>query len=137
MQEEAVELLANGVVNVMRHLAMIENVEDVRMSNDETVSKAKRTVHRAVATTRTAAADTATPTLLTKFEWLYTESAGMWYPKIAAGDVVKEGEQIGKVGDFFGDILENVISPVNGVVLFLTINPSVLENGLLMGIGLA
>jgi predicted deacylase len=137
LQEEAVELLANGVVNVMRHLAMIENVEDVRMSNDETVSKAKRTVHRAVATTRTAAADTATPTLLTKFEWLYTESAGMWYPKIAAGDVVKEGEQIGKVGDFFGDILENVISPVNGVVLFLTINPSVLENGLLMGIGLA
>jgi len=31
--------------------------------------------------------------------------------------------------------LENVNSPVNGVVLFLTVNPSVLENGLLMGIG--
>jgi hypothetical protein len=31
--------------------------------------------------------------------------------------------------------LENVNSPVNGVVLFLTINPSVLENGLLMGLG--
>jgi len=41
------------------------------------------------------------------------------------------------VGDLFGDILEQVISPVNGVILFLTINPSVLENGLLMGIGVA
>lgn len=31
----------------------------------------------------------------------------MWYPKIAPGDVVKEGEQIGTVGDLFGEILEN------------------------------
>ena len=61
----------------------------------------------------------------------------MWYPKVAPGDVVKEGEQIGTVGDLFGDTLESVKSPVNGVVLFLTINPSVLENGLLMGIGAA
>jgi hypothetical protein len=29
MQEEAIELLVNGVVNVMRHLAMIENDRDV------------------------------------------------------------------------------------------------------------
>jgi predicted deacylase len=143
MQEEAVALLVNGVVNVMRHLAMIQNVEDVvatakierRMLNDETNSKAKKTPRRAVATTKTSAADTAASTLLTKFEWLYTKSAGMWYPKIAPGDVVKEGEQIGTVGDLFGGTLENVNSPVNGVVLFLTINPSVLENGLLMGIG--
>jgi predicted deacylase len=145
MQEEAVELLVNGVVNVMRHLAMIENVEDVvaiandeaRMTNDETNSKARRTARRAVATTKTSAADTVASTLLTKFEWVYTKSAGMWYPKIAPGDVVKEGEQIGTVGDLFGDTLEEIVSPVNGVVLFLTINPSVLENGLLMGIGVA
>jgi predicted deacylase len=74
-------------------------------------------------------------TLLTKFEWLYTKSTGVWYPEVAPGDAVHEGEQIGTVGDLFGDTLENVNSPVNGVVLFLTINPSVLENGLLMGIG--
>jgi hypothetical protein len=51
------------------------------------------------------------------------------------GDAVREGEQIGTVGDLFGDTLEEIVSPVNGVVLFLTINPSVIENGLLMGIG--
>jgi hypothetical protein len=34
----------------------------------------------------------------------------------------------------FGDTLEKIVSPVNGVILFLTISPSVLENGLLMGI---
>jgi len=59
----------------------------------------------------------------------------MWYPKVGAGDVVKEGEEIGTVGDLFGDTVEKIISPVSGVILFLTINPSVLEGGLLMGIG--
>ena len=127
MQEEAVALLVNGVINVMRHLGMIDDAKfEFQISNSETNSKSKanKTARSAVATT-----------VLTKFEWLYTKSTGVWYPKVAPGDVVNEGEQIGTVGDLFGDTLENVNSPVNGVVLFLTINPSVIENGLLMGIG--
>ena len=110
MQEDAVESLVNGVTRVMVHLKMIEG-KQVRRS-------------------KTAA------TVLTKFEWLYTKNAGMWYPKVAPGDLVKEGQEIGAVADLFGDTLEKIISPVSGTVLFLTINPSVLENGLLMGIGI-
>jgi predicted deacylase len=127
MQEEAVSLLVNGVVNVMRHLGMIEDAKfESDIANSETNSKAKpkKTARSAVATT-----------VLTKFDWLYTKSTGVWYPKVAQGDAVREGEQIGTVGDLFGDTLEEIVSPVNGVVLFLTISPSVLENGLLMGIG--
>jgi predicted deacylase len=135
MQADAVALLFRGVINVMRHLGMVETVEDVQISNDERNSKGKKTVRRAVAMAKTSAADTAASTVLTKFEWVYTKSAGVWYPKVAPGDAVDEGEPIGSVRDLFGDTLENVNSPVNGVVLFLTINPSVLENGLLMGIG--
>jgi predicted deacylase len=116
MQEGAVAHLSRGVINVMRHLEMIESVAD------------------ATATANDADSNTAT-TLLTKFEWLYTKSTGVWYPKVAPADSVREGEQIGTVGDLFGDTLEEIVSPVNGVVLFLTINPSVLEQGLLMGIG--
>ena len=138
MQEEAVELLVNGVVNVMRHLGMLDAADfDVRTSKTETSSEAKKTARRAVAATRASAVDTTASTLLTKFEWVYTNSAGMWYPTVAPGDFVNERAKIGTVGDLFGDTLEEIISPVNGVVLFLTINPSVLENGLLMGIGVA
>jgi predicted deacylase len=111
MQEDQVELLVNGVVNVMKHLKMLQEGQAPGTS----ASTASR--------------------VLTKFEWLYTKHAGMWYPKVAAGDAVKKGKEIGSVGDLFGDTLEKIISPVDGVVLFLTINPSVLENGLLMGIG--
>ena len=127
MQEEAVSLLVNGVVSVMRHLGMIEDAKfESHIANSETNSKPKpkKTARSAVATT-----------VLTKFEWVYTKNAGMWYPKVAQGDSVREGEQIGTVGDLFGNTLEEIVSPVNGVVLFLTISPSVLENGLLMGIG--
>jgi uncharacterized protein len=145
MQEEAVELLSRGVMNVMLHLGMVESVanttttanDEFRMTNDEGTAKSEiqKTARRAVATGKESASGTAASTVLTKFDWLYTKSAGMWYPKIAPGDVVNEGEQIGTVGDLFGDTVEKVVSPVNGVILFLTINPSVLENGLLMGIG--
>jgi predicted deacylase len=116
MQEDAVELLVNGVVNVMRHLGMIagEHPHLNPLPNKGEEGSA---------------------TVLTKFEWIYTKCTGVWYPKVGAGDVVKEGEHIGTVKDLFGDTLENLVSPVNGVILFLTINPSVLEGGLLMGIG--
>ena len=132
MQEDAVELLSRGVINVMRHLGMIAEPKSQIPSSK---SKVQKTARSAVATAKTSAADTAASAVLTKFEWVYTTSSGMWYSNVAAGDVVKEGEQIGTVGDLFGDMLEKIISPVNGVILFLTINPSVLENGLLMGIG--
>ena len=116
LQEEAVELLVTGVRNVMTHLGMLP--ENLRLQiGGLTIGGRKK------------------PEVLTKFEWLYTKRAGMWYPKIAPGDSVKKAQKIGRVGDLFGDTLEKIISPVDGVVLFLTINPSVLENGLLMGIG--
>src|SRR5262245_2483663 len=124
MQEDAVALLVNGVVNVMRHLGMIQDGQVESHTETKSKSKPKKTAHSAVATT-----------VLTRFEWLYTKHQGIWYSHVAAGDLVKQGQEIGTVGDLFGDILEKIVSPVNGVILFLTINPSVFENGLLMGIG--
>jgi predicted deacylase len=59
----------------------------------------------------------------------------MFYPRVAAGDVVQQGAAIGTVGSLFGDTLETVIAPVTGRILFLTINPAVSAGGLLMGIG--
>jgi len=116
MQEDAVALLVQGVINVMRHLDMIDA--------DEASQKKKSADERAAGTT-----------ILTNFEWLYAKHEGIWYPKVGPGDLVKKAQEIGTIGDLFGDRLEKIISPVNGVILFLTINPSVLEKGLLMGIG--
>ncbi len=109
LQPEAVDLLTNGVYRVLAHLGMLE----------------KR------------APDAPPPTLLTRFDWLYCQNAGMFYPSVAVGDDVRAGQQIGTIGSLFGETLETLTAPVDGRVLFLTINPSVQANGLLMGIGVA
>jgi predicted deacylase len=111
LQSDAVELLMNGVHRVMAHMGMLADEQALGTSASTT------------------------PTVLTSFEWLYSKHAGIWYPRVAAGDLVENGQEIGTIGDLFGDTLETIITPVSGIVLFLTINPSVQANGLLMGIG--
>lgn len=109
LQPDAVRLLMDGVSRVLAHLGM----------------------------TAKTVPDAPPPTVLTSFEWLYSQHAGMFYPSVAVNDEVRTGQEIGTVGSLFGETLETVISPVTGRVLFLTINPAVLANGLLTGIGVA
>ncbi len=107
LQPEAVQLLTDGVRRVLRHLGM---------------------AHEAVPAVPA-------PVMLTAFEWVYAVEAGLFYPHFAAGDLVRQGAAVGTVGSLFGDILETVIAPASGRILFLTINPAVMAGGILMGIG--
>jgi predicted deacylase len=109
LQQDAVDLLMDGVHRVLAHLGM----------------------------TAQRVPDAAPPTVLTSFDWQYSKHAGMFYPSVAVDEEVREGQEIGRVGSLFGETLETIISPVAGRVLFLTINPAVLANGLLMGIGVS
>jgi len=121
LQEDAVRLLVDGVRRVMGHMGMVGRgagsleLEDGKQAASPT--------------------DEEEPQVLTRFEWVYAKRAGMFYSRIAAGDLVRKGQEIGTIGSLFGDTLETVSAPVTGRVLFLTINPSVLEEGVLMGIG--
>ncbi len=107
LQEEDVELLVTGAHRVMAYLGMME---------------------------RTMPAATE-PVVFRSFEWIYAAQTGMFYPRVAAGDLVQEGQAVGVIRDLFGDEIAAVTAPVNGRILFLTINPSVRESGVLMGIG--
>lgn len=109
LEEEAVKLLTTGVRRVMTHLGMMAPVVDPATP----------------------------PNLLSRFEWLYAQNAGMFYPAVTAGAEIKEGDMLGRIGSLFGDTLETITSPVTGTVLFLTVNPAVVGGGLLMGIGVA
>jgi predicted deacylase len=119
LQEDAVEMLMEGVVRVMRHLGMMATGGEANV--ERRTSNAERRI--------------AEPKVLRSFEWVYSKHAGMWYSRVAAGDLIEKGQEVGSVGDLFGDTLETIFSPVTGTVLFLTVNPSVQANGLLMGIG--
>ena len=52
-----------------------------------------------------------------------------------AGDVVAAGARLGPVRNLYGDVLEEIVAPEDGVVLFLTSSPAVDADGLLLGLG--
>ena len=55
--------------------------------------------------------------------------------RVRAGDEVRAGECLGVVRDLFGDVVEEIAAPEDGVVLFLTTSPAVQADGLLLGLG--
>lgn len=110
LQPAAVATLTDGVLRVLAHLGM----------------------------TAGAGVSLAPPVItLTQFEWVYSTRGGMWYPGVAVDDAVAAGQTIGRVGSLVGETLEQIVAPVAGRVMFLTINSSVAERGLLLAIGAA
>jgi predicted deacylase len=73
--------------------------------------------------------------LVDRFLWLRSSDEGWWEPVVAAGDAVSSGGVLGVVKDLFGQVLEEITAPEDGVVLFLTSSPAVETDGLLLGLG--
>jgi predicted deacylase len=108
LSDEAVDLLARGVVNSLRHLGMLPGEPDPPTAPQRRVGR---------------------------FDWLRCERAGWWAPSVAVGDEVAAGSKLGEVRDLWGDVHEEIAAPSDGVVLFLTTSPAVTDDGLLLGLG--
>jgi uncharacterized protein len=108
LEESAVRLHLEGLNNVLRHLGMLPGEPVPPRSPVRTVDR---------------------------FVWLRCRTAGWWEPSVQAGDEVVAGAPLGVVRDLYGTVLEEVSAPENGVVLFLTVSPSVQAHGLLLGLG--
>ena len=78
------------------------------------------------------------PSYLSRFLWLRCQDAGWWEPAVRAGDAVSAGQILGTVNTLDGaDVLETIVAPADGVVIFLTSSPAVADDGLLLGLGAA
>ena len=75
------------------------------------------------------------PALYREFRWLRTPRGGFFRKTVSAGDLVHAGRSIGSLVDLWGDLIEDIASPVDGVVLFITTSPAMAEDGLIAGIG--
>jgi predicted deacylase len=69
------------------------------------------------------------------FIWVRSRQAGFFKPSVAVGDGVAAGAVLGRIGDFFGNLREEIISPTGGEVLFLVVSSAIAEAGLICGIG--
>src|SRR3954467_1383423 len=116
LQEDAVVMLVDGVVKVMRYLGMMTAGDaaavksEARNPKSETNSNPK--ISRPDGKLAASPTEEKQPKVLTAFDWVYAKNAGMWYSRVAAGDLVQKGQEIGAVGDLFGDVLETIVAPV-------------------------
>jgi hypothetical protein len=73
---------------------------------------------------------------LGRFLWLRCAQEGWWEPAVVAGEKVAEGQLLGRVHSIDGGTsLEEIRSPADGVMIFLTSSPAVAADGLLLGLG--
>lgn len=108
LEEEAVALLADGVRNALRSLEMLPG--PVRPPRGDM---------RQVGV----------------FDWLRCRDAGFWEAVVRVGDELAGGQLVGRVKNLWGDVLEEIHAPREGVVLFLTTSAAVADDGLLLGLG--
>jgi uncharacterized protein len=108
LEPAAVELLVEGVRNVLRSLEMLPGPVRPRPAEMQLVGA---------------------------FDWLRCRSAGFWEAAVDAGEQVGQGQLLGRVTTLLGDAQEEMRAPRDGVVLFLTTSAAVSDDGLLLGLG--
>jgi predicted deacylase len=106
VQEAAVDFLLSGTLNVMRYLGMLDGVPR-----------------------------TSSPKEFYAQHLVKTRSAGFFRPLVELGVEVTRGQSIGHVRNIFGEIVEEVTSPVDGILDFLMFHASVSPGSVLMIIG--
>jgi predicted deacylase len=108
LEEDAVAMLVEGVRNALRSLEMLPGP-----------TRAPRADMRFVGA----------------FDWLRCHDGGWWEAAVGVGAEVAGGDLLGWVKNLYGDVLEEIRAPREGVVLFLTTSAAVSDEGLLLGLG--
>jgi predicted deacylase len=108
LEPASVDVLVRGVCNALRSLDMLPGPVDETRPDMREVGA---------------------------FDWLRCGDAGFWEASVRVGDEVAAGQPVGCVKNLWGDVIEEVAAPREGVVLFLTTSAAVSDDGLLLGLG--
>jgi predicted deacylase len=104
---EHVQAHVDGLTRVMRHLGMLEGPAPEPVKSQ----------------------------VLDRFIWLRSEHTGYFYPKVEVGQTVQKGQDLGAVTDFRGQVLQPIVAPDDGDVLFLVTSLAINESDPLLAIG--
>jgi len=98
----------NGILNLMKHVGIL----------DGTPTPCERPVR-----------------MLDAFLGVTAGAEGIFYPAVMADDLVDEGQMLGEIRDFTGNVLETLTSPARAVVLGVITPASTYEGSMLFGLG--
>jgi hypothetical protein len=93
--EESIVRVVNGALSVMKHLDMIKGVPDMVKE----------------------------PVWIDKYQVIYSETTGLFYPLKEMGQEVKKGELVGYTTDYFCEKTAELSAPFNGIVLYIVKTP--------------
>ena len=106
--EEDVQTMLRGNYNILKHLDMIEG-EPVMLF--ESVWVQEYTIIRS------------------------EHDEGMFFPLLSRGDHVQEGELVGYLTDYFGNVLQEVNAPYNGIILYIIGTPPMSKGEPMVSVG--
>jgi predicted deacylase len=75
------------------------------------------------------------PVVVGQFTWMRSPAEGMWYPSVDVGAQVSQGQNIGRIGNLYGDTLAEIEAPHDGVIIFTTSAPAMPLDGLIIAVG--
>jgi len=104
-QHDIVDRTFKGVLNVMKHLNMLEGKPDI-----PSTAKVYNTY------------------------LLYAKRGGFFISYVRAGDIISEGDVIGVIKNLFGETLEEIVVPTDGIIDMIT-SPAIYEGDVVFGIG--
>jgi len=73
--------------------------------------------------------------VLADYQWLRASHSGCWYPAVRAGEKVQDGQVVGTIKDYFGNVLVTYTTPAPGIVLFSVTSLAMNEGDPLLAIG--
>ena len=94
--EEDIVALIRGTHNILKHLKMIDGEPELFF---ESVWVEELTIIRS------------------------EQDEGLFFPLLSRGDHVQKGEMIGHVTDYFGNILQKITAPYDGIILYIVGTP--------------
>lgn len=76
-------------------------------------------------------------TVFRDYPWTRAEHAGCWYPAAQIGAMVRKGQPIGVIKDYFGNPLAEYSAPADGMVLLVATSLAMNVGDPLCGVGVA
>ena len=75
------------------------------------------------------------PSHIKNIKYINSTYNGCWYPAVKLKEMVKEGQVLGEVRDFYGNIVETFYAEQNGIILYYVHYLAVFKHASLLAYG--